>query len=294
MSFLKRLFGGATSSGQPPPPSPVPQTSTKPELPSAVLEEFKAWFLAQRKPAVALLPNPDGLVGQIGSRLGGPAWLSEGESWPCGSSGVPLEFLAQLDLSECLSLPGFPDAGIVQFFIGRDDLYGANFDDLRKGSYLVRAYPRDAVGAMHPPPPLVEVNGVFGSDFSPFSGSAVRERGIALIPQNVEDRVDQSNFEAETRINELYKAYDVSALEDWLEDPVQERPIRHHAGGYPAFTQSDIRYEAANADLDQVLLRLTSDDYLMWGDVGEAVFMIRLADLEAGSFGAAAFSWDCH
>jgi uncharacterized protein YwqG len=32
----------------------------------------------------------------------------------------------------------------------------------------------------------------------------------------------------------------------------------------------------------------------MWGDVGEAVFMIRSTDLANGDFGQVAFSWDCH
>ena len=32
----------------------------------------------------------------------------------------------------------------------------------------------------------------------------------------------------------------------------------------------------------------------MWGDVGEAVFMIRADDLAARDFSRVAFYWDCH
>lgn len=289
MAFLKRLLGGSARENE----SAAPTANAKPPIPDDVLAEFTSWFFAQRKPAVELRPDPGGPIGATGSRLGGPAWLAEGEAWPIDAQGVPLEFLAQLDLADCRSLPGFPHDGIVQFFIGRDDVYGADFDHPRRGNFLVRLCRPNAAGALHAPPALAEVNGVFGSNFSPFSGNGVRVRGIALAPEAVEDSIDGSIIEADTRIHELYRQFDIGSLEDILEAPQNERPIRHHAGGYPAFTQSDIRHQADNADLDQVLLRVTSDDNVMWGDAGEAVFMIRQADLAAGNFGETVYSWDC-
>jgi uncharacterized protein YwqG len=219
--------------------------------------------------------------------------LPIGEAWPTDPQGVPLEFIAQIDMGDCRSLDDFPRDGILQFFIGRNDLYGANFDHPREGTFIVRHCRPDGAGALHAPPALVQVNDVLGSDFSPFESSDVRERGLALSAQAVEDPIDGSIIEAETRIYELYGQFDITALEDFIEAPEQHRPLRHHVGGYPAFTQSDIRHDAANSDLDQVLLRVTSDEYVMWGDAGEAVFMLRREDLRAGRFDEAVYSWDC-
>lgn len=292
MEFLRRLFGrSAPEQGA---AQPASKASDKPPLTDEILKQFKGWYCVQRKPAVALTPAP-GVAETRGSRLGGPAWLAEGESWPSDPTGVPLEFLAQLDLEDCRSLDGYPRQGLLQFFIGRDDLYGANFDgDLLSGNYLVRHVVPDGRGGLHAPPPLTAVDGLPFSEFSPFGGGGVRENGLALEAEPIEDRIDQSVKQAEQRVYELYQHYDIAALEAWLEQPEQERPARHHTGGYPAFTQSDISYQAAYADHDHVLLRVTSDDSIMWGDVGEAVFMIRSADLAAGDFAKVAYSWDCH
>jgi uncharacterized protein YwqG len=290
MGFLKRLFGGASPSGG----GPTRKAPDKPPLPEETEAEFKTWWLAQHKRAVALTPVASGMAGARGSRLGGPAWLAEGEVWPSDSQGVPLEFLAQLDLADCRSLQDFPRNGLLQFFIGRDDLFGADFDDLLTGNYLVRHVVPDALGSLHQPPPLETVGGVQFSDFSPFQTSGARETGLALAAEPFEDRIDQSVGEAEQRVYDLYQRYDIAELEAWLEQAEQERPIRHHAGGFPAFTQSDFRYNTTYADYDSVLLRVTSDDSIMWGDGGEAVFMIRSTDLANGDFGKVAFSWDCH
>ena len=294
IDFLKRLFGGSTPSG------PIPASSRsaaaaraprKPTIPDDELDQFKRWYLAQNKPAVALLPDPDGPIGVVGSRLGGPAWLREGEPWPVDRKGVPLEFLAQLDLADCRALEGYPHEGIVQFFIGRNDLHGANFDDLLKGSYLVRHCQGDDRGALHPPPPLEEQDGIPFSDYSPFCSEMVRNRGLALKAEPTDDPIDPAIKDAERRILDLYDRYDLAPLDAFVE--AHERPLRHHTGGHPAFTQSDIRLDASYAEYDRVLLRLTSDDNLMWGDSGEAVFMMRGADLAAGDFDAVVYSWDC-
>ena len=74
----------------------------------------------------------------------------------------------------------------------------------------------------------------------------------------------------------------------------RREPIVHHVGGYPSFTQSDFREAGHYDDYDRTLLRLTSDAHIGWGDVGEAVFLIRRADLAARDFSRVAFSWDCH
>ncbi len=291
--FLRRLLGGSSN---PAPPTGAGQTarSAKPSIPDAELAEFKTWFRQQTRPALALTPDPTAQIGVIGSRLGGPAWLADGEAWPSDKRGVPLEFLAQLDFAECQGLDGYPDGGIVQFFIGRDDFYGCDFEDPTGSTLLVRQCDASRAGKLVVPPPLEVVAGVDGSDFSPFQDEAVRAGGIGLRPALITDRIDQSLIEAEKRIMALYERYDTEQLDAFLESEEVVRPFQHHTGGYPAYTQSDVRDQPAFAAFDHVLLRLTSDDFIMWGDVGECVFLIRSEDLARADFSRVAYSWDCH
>jgi uncharacterized protein YwqG len=118
-------------------------------------------------------------------------------------------------------------------------------------------------------------------------------RGIMLVAEPFEDQIDLSNKDAETRFFGLSEDHDLDPLYEEIDAIDRMRAPSHHTGGYPAFTQSDIRFEKKYADFDHVLLRLTSDDILMWGDAGECVFMMRSADLARGDFSGIAYSWDC-
>ena len=291
MNFLKKLFGGAS---QPAPAQNAPSPRSKlPPVSEAQFEEFVRWYEAQQRPAIALTPDPDLPIEPIGSRLLGPAFLREGEEWPCGRDGGTLDFLAQVNLEYCTALEGYPREGIVQFFIGRDELFGADFDDLYDGNFLVRHLPADTLGALHRAPHEGEYDTSGIDDYSPAQNHAMRLRGIALTAQPIIDRIDLSVLEAEQKWRELVRNYDASAAFRRIDAIDASRPQRHHIGGFPAFTQSDIRHDPRYAAHDRVLLRLTSGDYLMWGDVGECVFMIRPDDLARGDFSRVAYSWDC-
>lgn len=272
---------------------PAPQASKKPPLPEEQAAEFLAWYNAQTKPAIALTPDPESPIDPKGTRLFGPAYLEKGEEWPCGNDGRTLDFLAQLNLEDCAALEGYPQEGIVQFFVGRDDLFGANFDDLLNGQFHVRCIPADMDGEMRNPPHSDEFDTSGIDDFSPSCNHEARLRGIRLAAAPVEDRIDLSVMQAEERFFALSDDYDLDPLYDRIDAADQNRPARHHTGGFPAFVQSDIRKDPRYADFDRVILRLTSDDFLMWGDVGEAVFMMRSSDLAAGNFSQVAYSWDC-
>lgn len=290
MDFLKRIFGAHSNNSPPVPPPP----SGKPPLPPELLEEFKAWFLAQRLPAIELLPEPTLPVPPRGSRLGGPALLLPEEGWPCDRDGFPMEFLAQLDLADCRALPGYPQEGIIQFFIGRDEVHGADFDDLLAGQFMVRWLAPDTPVYLAPQPPLTPAHEGSAGDYTPFDNDKLREQGIALRARPMTDGIEASNLAADARISALHASYDVTPLEDWLLTPEAERPMRHHTGGFPAFAQQDIRTDSRWAGYDHVLLHLTSaDDLVYWGDTGEALFMIRSEDLARGDFSRVIYSWDC-
>ena len=67
----------------------------------------------------------------------------------------------------------------------------------------------------------------------------------------------------------------------------------HHIGGYPYFTQFDLR-DSGNIPKDyELLLQLDSDEYLMWGDMGVSNFFIHPEDLKKADFSRVAYTWDC-
>lgn len=295
--FLKRLFERNEPPQEPtppPPPPPIAMRPTLPPLPEEIRTEFLDWLLAQKKPAVALTPDPSLPIEPKGSRLFGPAFLPEGEEWPSDKKGRTLDFLAQLNLADCAELEGYPVDGFVQFFIGRDDLYGANFDELQKGDFVVRWLPSSSEGSLHDAPHTDEFDQSGIDDFSPSSDFELRRRGIMLKPSLITDQMNLAVVDASKRFFNLdHKRYDTNPLYDELDEIQLASSSGHHTGGYPAFTQSDIREYGEYQEYDHVLLRLTSDNFMMWGDVGECVFMIPSGDLAKGDFSRVIYSWDC-
>lgn len=290
IDFINRLFGGGGKS----PSAPAPQQSSTREqlqpLPQNKVEAFLDWYRAQRKPAVRLTPDPDAPIEPLGTRLLGPAYLPDGEEWPRDDAGEPLLFLAQINFADCAALEGYPREGVIQFFIGVDDLFGADFDNLLGGTRFIRVIAPDAKGALHDRPPTTRTDEYL---YSPSQSDTVRDRGVMLVAESFEDQIDLSNREADQRFFAMSEDHDLDPLYEAIDAIDQTRTLCHHTGGYPAFTQSDIRFDEKYAGFNQVLLRLTSDDILMWGDAGECVFMMRSADLARGDFSQVAYSWDC-
>lgn len=104
---------------------------------------------------------------------------------------------------------------------------------------------------------------------------------------------DASDWHIRQRLDGHLRRPGIEEIDALLWDETEARPLRHHVGGHPAFTQDDFREPGAYGDFDRTLLRLTSDANLLWGDCGEAVFLIRRDDLLQRDFSSAIFYWDC-
>lgn len=252
------------------------------------IEEFRALRASLVLPAVELTPAPERPVAAGGTRIGGPVWLADGEAWPLDREGVPLEFVAQVDFAELPPLPDFPTAGLLQFFVGSNDLFGAEFDDPMSGDARVLWRPDGPRGGgLHPPPPDDD------GRTSPFSRNGVRTAGVSLTGQATEHQPDASHWRIVQRLDGHLRRPGIDEVDRVLEAEDENPPLRHHVGGHPVFTQFDFREPGRYDDVDRTLLRLTSDASLLWGDCGEAVFMIRRADLLARDFSSVLFYWDC-
>lgn len=261
-----------------------------PPLSTADIDGFKQWYEGQKLTAIELSVSPNGNVRSSGTRLGGPVCLPAGAAWPTMADGTPMEFIAQLDFGELPTLAGYPEQGLLQFFIGSDDLFGADFDDPTVSTTTLfwhETPPPDGSLASPPPPGA--------NTCSPFQDETSRNVGLPLTGTVAEQGPTPSNWTVDARLRGWLRRPGIDEIDKFLEDRWEaDLPMVHHIGGFPAFTQNDFRNEARFGDYTHVLLRLTSDDHIMWGDVGEAVFMVTAADLAAQDFSRVAFSWDCH
>lgn len=267
IGLVKRLFSFGHDNAEAAKSAPSKlSTSAKPQLepiPAEIATEFLDWVRTQRRAGIALKPDIHLPIEPKTSRLFGPAFLPSGDDWPQDKKGKTLDFLAQLNLADCAGLPGYPKNGIIQFFIARDDLFGANFEDLLRGDYLVRCLPADADGTLHDAPHKDGYDQSGIDDYSPCLSLDSRLRGITLVPELIEDMIDLSHYEASKRFFGLPEKYDLNPLYDILDELQAERSRSHHTAGYPAFVQTDIREYGQYLEYDHVLLRLTSDNHLM-------------------------------
>ena len=266
-----------------------------------------------RKPAVAFrLEKRRRKLDFLGSFVGGDSYWSPGGVPVAAEDGSPLYPLVQIRCSE-LNLPGYPTQGLLQFFIGTDDLYGcdlsASYDsEAENGNRCVRYIPTvpaalaaDEVVTL---PHIERGSGNSGGSgkelFTPFEKDF---HGCALRAEHIDQAVHQECDEFEPAYERVIAQFDPAMIEeadyilDDLEQAVIDRMSAESAassiqvGGYPVFTQSDVR---ADYDNELVLLKVDSTSrVLMWGDSGCADFLIRRNDLERLDFSHVLYTWDC-
>ena len=255
------------------------------------MEAHRAAFEATIKTFVKISVLPDVLPSPTQSRIGGTPYWKKGEAFPLDSEGTPLAFLAQINFAEVPAFENFPTDGILQFFIGTDDLYGMDFDDRFGASDFKAIY--------HPVPHATDnLETVFPTlseaQLTPLNVSVVAitfELAQELVPQSdyrFDKTFGEDFFEKQFKANE----WDVAEAYGELHDS-----IGHKMGGYAFFTQWDIRDEKPEfAACDTLLLQIDTDNAAgtQWGDMGVANFFIRPEDLAARDFSRVLYNWDCY
>jgi len=241
------------------------------------------WFCSLTRPALILRPDPAVSVVDTAARIGGPAWLADDEQWPLDGAGGRLEFVAQLDFARLPRLEGFPDSGVLRFFVGRDELFGANWDAPEKSGCCILWHAGPATGGR-----LEAPHSLTPDDISPFQSETVRAVGQAL------SATPADTWHVAVRLAGQDDRPGMAEVDDRIFEISEEREPGHRIGGHPVFVQTDFRRPGYYDDYDVVLLGLTSDSAIMWGDVGEATFLIRQADLDRRNFSRVVFHWDCH
>lgn len=272
----------------------VPSVSvTDPRL-LRLLDELET---VTRRPSIEISAELAPELPVTASKFGGAPYLPAGEPAPRGELG-PLTFLAQIRLTDLPDNSFLPDTGLLQFWIGRDDLYGMELDDGSKVVYyptIDETVSQEDVLARYSPPDEDE------DELSPLDTNVAQALTFTMTSQPMS--TDDVSFN-EVFLGLWNKAFPQEPLEDWWDLPedvnllLRDRfsATGHRLGGYPFFTQYDPRGEPGLKEVEKeaiLLLQVDSDENITWGDAGVGNFFILPQDLAAGDFSRVAYNWDC-
>ena len=282
----------------PPPPKPKPEPSEKAK---AIVAEVKRRTAA---PCWKLTLHPEGPCGLLDSKVGGLPYWDPALPYPVDSQGNQMTLLAQLNFAQLGTEAPLPAQGLLQFFIGQDDVFGIDFDqpDSQKDFRVV----------YHPEPdPALTLEQIQALDLpthveadccTPVFQEAVFTAEKTVGYMGPEDGRFDALFREVVRAvtgedigdkNE-YQYFD-KADRDYFYD--QLSTAGHRLLGYPFFTQYDPR--EPEGPYDTLLFQLDSDmaedrkDLVLWGDCGVGNFFINREDLLRRDFSRILYNWDC-
>lgn len=253
---------------------------------SPELESYRSAIETTIKPyiEIKLTNNPNSTWWQ--SKFGGMPYLPKDFDYPKNQVGEYLYLLAQINFAEVPELPGLPNRGILQFYIGaNDNLYGCDFNDPTDQDNFRVIYfeeitlsQRDLVTDFNFLSQPTQYN-------LPFQGCCGVEFKLSYAPISLSDYKftifgDDDNYET------LYDEY----WENFKQGG-------HKLLGYPNFTQEDPRYCLSKKEDYILLLQIDSDRHetmeIMWGDMGIGNFFIKRTNLAKLDFSQVLYNWDC-
>lgn len=276
------------------------------ELALEIAKEIRAENKRTRLP-FTLEPGEPGLTE---SKVGGTPYLPRGERWPVDGGGKPMTFLAQVDCARLEALPDFPHTGLLQFFIGADDVFGMDFDNMMDPAgfrvlYWERVDPAVTAVDIHLPPPSEEWDTPLGEKPCRICFREGKEQDIPDGDHLFEKLFCQAwnRRRPEKPIQNIWDFYHLFSKEGRPYDVLAAEPegerVWHQLDGYPFFTQSDPRGEKPEySRMDTLLFQLDSDgrgpeDLVLWGDCGVGGFFINREDLRRRDFSKVLYNWDC-
>ena len=267
---------------------------------SPELEKYRNRIEATVKPYIEIEIENNEEVDWWQSKFGGLPYLPKGLEYPKAANGKYLFLLAQINFAEVPPLEGFPTQGILQFFLGDDDSLGMErFEpsDFDCETYKVIYFPQVDFNINNivtnygflPQPEYFPLDGCYRLQFT---------KKYAPIT------VDDYQFEKELG-EEFYNFFDNNKKIKDEYFVISSSGGGHKIGGYPTFTQSDIRYFDPDTirdpdwvrDPDILLFQIDTETnestFIMWGDSGIANFFIPESGLRNLDFSEVFYNWDC-
>ena len=240
------------------------------------------------------------------SKVGGLPYWDPAKTYPTDSNEKKMYLLAQINFDQDKAESPLPQSGMLQFFIGGEEMYGLDLDhpteqkDWRivyheKVDASVTAETVEAMG-------IPSNNGDDEEVDSPVFRSCVFrlvKKETWLTPDNWE-RFDELTLEVaedlfgETEAesaNEVFGEDQYALLEEEYFYSENSQLL-----GHPFFTQEDVREEGSR--YNTLLFQLDSETVdkekiTMWGDCGVGNFFINAEDLQRLDFSNVLYNWDC-
>ncbi len=251
------------------------------------LQSYDSLILKTALPLIKITITEAETLSLWNSKIGGSPYLPNAENYPNNKAGNPLIFLAQINFAETPALSNFPTTGILQFFIGGDDLFGLDFDaPTEQDNFRVIYYEN-----------VIEDTEKLHQDFSfvekPLVAPIEINKEKALSFELSQEVASAGDYRFDTLLEGVFKYFSEDDSWDLKERYAEVLPAKgHKIGGYPMFTQEDPR-EEGHAIL---LLQIDTDSAngIQWGDMGVCNFFINPEDLTNKDFSKVWYNWDCY
>ncbi|MFR9019686.1 MAG: YwqG family protein, partial [Fusobacterium sp.] len=249
------------------------------------------------------------------SKFGGVPYLPKNVEIPMNKENEQLTLLAQINIEELPKNNIYPmKKGILQFWILNDDVLGLDYDTHLGNGFKVVYYKEidksvteEEVLEKYKPykdeDSYFPVEGEFSLSFKLTDGycTASDDRFSKLFVKEIE-KFEKEKGEEYKEIFEKYRKNNLgyNICYDFYEIFEEDKNLNdklfgagHKIGGYPDYTQNDIRDEEYEILLLQIDSEGTEKNEIMWGDCGIANFFIREKDLKELNFEKVIYNWDC-
>lgn len=255
---------------------------------SRSLAPFKNEILQSQTVALHIKAVPSANISTLANKFGGFPYLPPNTTIPTDEAGNPMQLLAQLNFNELPKLEGYPNQGILQFFIGDSANYGCDFNNPTQQKNFALCY--------YPNPDFDNYQTNF--DNLNFKNSPLANQSYQLSFSKNQEYVPSTNIEFKKFLGNQVECFFENNFGDTMYDTWDEYdqsiPSKrgHKIGGYAYFTQNDPRRDKFEDYL--LLLQIDSQDGISWGDAGVANFFIHPTDLANLDFSKVLYNWDCH
>ena len=248
------------------------------------------------------------------SKFGGVPYLPKDMEVPKNKENEQFTLLAQINIEELPKNNIYPmEEGMLQFWILNDDVLGLDYDTHLGDGFKVVYYKEIDKGVTEEE--VLEKYNPYKDEDSYFPIEGEFSLNFKLTDGYFSDSNDdlreivnremkKFHIENKQKYKEILKVYDdkeyLSYWDIWdilEEDKEIGKKLfeaGHKIGGFPNFTQSDIREVG---DYEILLLQIDSEgtekNEIIWGDCGIANFFIREKDLKELNFDKVIYNWDC-
>ena len=239
------------------------------------------------------------------SKFGGlPYWIF-GEDYPRDEDGEPLYLLAQINFADVPHLPDYPERGLLQIFVQKGEPWGCDYgaeqtdwrivwhDEISESNAMSERALRE-----------MGVKTAADNDEKSLSKALPFEKEYALSFKKIASVINPRIEGFDERVQQIAKEQGFPLFEgssyDWFDDDdfvsfYDGENGMHQIGGFPFFTQDDVRRKG-----DILLFQMDSEREndsdiwkILWGDSGVANFFIAREDLKKRDFSNVLYNWDC-